>query len=251
MNRRSTPKRTARALAREAAFRYARCFAPPDRKPHHIRPYHQSPGYDPAHMIWLCQECHEAADRGSITREELYAIKESLKMARPLPQGHLAFEGSQVFWAPDGCIFENIRYWLVADNQVLLGATPLQGSLVLNATFYDPEHRVVARIDQNRWWTPGDRAWDVDSGPAHLRITNSWNQLSISLDIISWLVKFTGLMYFRGHRILITDDYLDIAHRRCSNVSFKGLGNDAAFYLRSPDGPPPRGRVFFPVDLPT
>lgn len=73
------PRLTERKLYQEAGSRCANCGKTEVEKLriHHIVPFTENPKHDLEHMILLCLECHDDADRGNISREELYAMKKN------------------------------------------------------------------------------------------------------------------------------------------------------------------------------
>jgi hypothetical protein len=46
---------------------------------HHIIPYSKNPLHNPENMLVLCANCHAKADRGEISREELYDYKRRVR----------------------------------------------------------------------------------------------------------------------------------------------------------------------------
>jgi len=84
--RKAIPKLVERLVYQEAENRCVHCGKDDLKKlrVHHIVPYAENPTHDLAHLILLCLDCHDDADRGLITREDLYAMKKKPK-AKVIP----------------------------------------------------------------------------------------------------------------------------------------------------------------------
>jgi len=76
-SRKAIPKLIERQVYKEANNRCARCGRDDLTKlrVHHIIPYAENPEHDLEHLVLLCLDCHDEADRGNISREELYSMK--------------------------------------------------------------------------------------------------------------------------------------------------------------------------------
>lgn len=86
--RKAIPKLIERQVYQEANNRCARCGREDLTKlrVHHIIPYSENPTHDLAHLVLLCLDCHDDADRGNISRKELYAMKKNQSNVVPFPK---------------------------------------------------------------------------------------------------------------------------------------------------------------------
>jgi len=99
--RKDVPKSTQKKLFQEAQSKCMICVNDDVSvlEIHHMIPYAENPGHDPAHMLVLCSNCHAKADRGEIPREILYAAKNKSRRIIPFPtkkssEGRIAVTGN-------------------------------------------------------------------------------------------------------------------------------------------------------------
>ncbi len=85
--RKKVPRKIEREVFKEAHNCCAKCGKDDLNKQriHHIRPYAENPEHNLDHMILLCLDCHDDADRGIVSPDVLYDIKIQRAKIIPFP----------------------------------------------------------------------------------------------------------------------------------------------------------------------
>lgn len=199
-----------RQLRREANFACAICGSIPISL-HHIIPVAEKPHNDPEHMIYLCRNCHENADRNAITREELYEIKRRLMDNKHgVIRGKLSVNTNNIPIIKLGsAFFENFHIPLMIDTTPVIEIGVSCGNVLINASFYGPDDELIAKIRENEWIVFPEgikdikgRFWDIQHREKKLKILHKKRGYYIAVEIQSVkgidVIEITGKLQLHG-----------------------------------------------------
>jgi len=162
------PRLTERKLYQEAGSRCANCGKTEVEKLriHHIIPFSENPMHDPEHMILLCLECHDDADRGKFSRKELYAMKKNKSNVIQFP-GSKRETPSQITVTGNGNITSG------RDTKLILPKAPKMSAPIIPGTV-STDARKIGYLKYLRDRYNDLKNWDCKSNgekfnPHHLR----------------------------------------------------------------------------------
>jgi hypothetical protein len=196
-------------LRKEANFGCAKCGVPIVRI-HHIEGYKEDV-FKPEELIQLCDTHHEMADKGTITKSVLYALKD-----KPFnfDRVHHAFqipESQRVVAHLGQLTFIDTPIALQILNEPIISTRREGSQLLLSAVFYD-------QLDIPRL-TVTDNVWDADTGLFDVRYSeneagaDAWLAIKmhesepyLNVKVVKGEVDIKGKFYKRGALFEVLDD---------------------------------------------
>ncbi|MFE7082579.1 HNH endonuclease signature motif containing protein [Priestia megaterium] len=217
-----------RAIRKEAHYGCVKC-GNPIIEYHHIEPYHEVLCHEVENLIALCPTHHYKADRGMISKQQLYQLKK-----KPFNSVQDNIKDDVFIGNYDNLEFKTgptsfIRTpnLFVVDNVPLISVTKDESNnAVINAKFFDSSLNLIAEIQNNEWITYlKEEIWDIQYAGGKLKI-NSGKGV-IFLEFLAKpennYVELRANMYYKNCFFNITPSKITYGFDKDNPKDFSGM----------------------------
>lgn len=98
---------------------------------------------------------------------------------------------------------------LVIDGEPIITTKIKNGKLYVNASIYDKEGEIVAKIEENKWKINKSNYFELEESDRELKVVNSYNKISLRVIVLDdCSVKVTGEFYAGSYKMIATDDHV-------------------------------------------
>ncbi|WML25661.1 HNH endonuclease signature motif containing protein [Neobacillus sp. OS1-33] len=209
-----------RAVRTEAHFGCAVC-GNPIIEYHHILPYHKVLCHEIHNLIAVCPTHHYKADRGMISKEQLYGLKKKPfnSVKENIKDDFFLGSYDKLEFKVGALSFIRTPNIFVVDDFPLISITRDESNnAIMNAKFFDNRSNLVAEIQNNEWITyfNEDQVWDIQYSGGKLKVNSKERKIFLELyaNPEKNYVELKSNLFYKGHFFNIQPSKLTVGIER-------------------------------------